>query len=152
MKTFCIALASVLTVFAVAGCRHSANMSNPKVAIAVTELDASNTTKTITDGLTAADKVLDQIQAQEPDYYAKVRPLLTKIAKANDVASSAIVNAKNGGAADWRGAMSSLGQTVATSDLTTFGFKNSTSQKLVQDGFAVLISGLTLAAQFGGTK
>lgn len=152
MRTLRIVLALILILPFSTGCRHSANMANPKVAFAVTLLDASNTTKTIADGLTAADKVLDRIQAQEPDYYAKVRPLLTKIARANDGANVAILNAKNGGAADWKGALVSVSQTVATSDLTAFGFKNPTSQALVQDGFAVLISGLSLAAQFGGGK
>ena len=147
-------IAITMTATMTTGCRHNtANMANPKVAMAVTLLDASNTTVTIADGLTAADKILDALRATEPDYYKRTRPLLVKIAKLNDIASAAIVKAKNGDTnANWRIAMINISQAVATSDLTTFGFKNRNSQLAVQDGFAVLISGLTLAGQFGGGK
>jgi hypothetical protein len=62
------------------GCRH-VNSKNPQVIQAVHANDLSKMTRTISDGLLAADKTLDGIQTQEPDYYAKVKPWLVKVAK-----------------------------------------------------------------------
>ena len=133
------------------GCRH-VNSSNPAVISAVTLNNAAKACQTVATGLADADAVLDKIQAQEPDYYAHAKPLLQRIAKANDTAIVAVSAALAGDAkVDWRSAMLAVSTAVASSDLTTFGFKNPQTQQLVQVGFATLISILsTIPATFGG--
>lgn len=134
------------------GCRYNINTNNPKVVVAATLLDASNTTVLIEDGLTAANHVTEQLESIEPEYYAHVKPLIKRISAANVVAAKTVQNAKNGNtAADWRGALIAVGASVKPSDLTAFGFKNPTSKALVSGGFATLIAILdSIPQKFGG--
>lgn len=144
--------------YAMGGCRHSINTANPRVVMAATLLDASNTTVAVEDGLTAANHVVDSLEQSEPDYYAKVKPLIRKISAANKAASDKIVAAKNGDTtADWRGAVNAVAASVKPGDLTAFGFKNQNTQALVTAAFATLVATLnaipgTFGAGTGGTR
>lgn len=148
-------IALLLAFMATEGCRHNVvNTNNPKVVMAATLLDASNTCVTIEDGLTAANHVIDALETAEPDYYKHVKPLIKRISTANKTASDKIVAVRNGdGTADWRGAVLAIGTSVDTKDLTAFSFKNPNSQALVTAAFATLTATLaSLPQTFGGGK
>lgn len=154
MKRIILTLVLVIgcTTFDV-GCRH-VNSTNPKVIQAVRANDLSKTCKTISDSLLAADKTLDAIQTQEPDYYAHVKPWLVKIAKANDVAI-ANVAAYDAGTITFEKVVPSMQSMAAIAqelDPTTFGFKNPKTQQDVKVGFELLQATLASVIQQFGTK
>lgn len=135
-----------------AGCHHTVNSSNPAVVSAVTLLDAENTVNTIAHGLQTANGTLKSLQSIEPDYYAYAHPKLVQIAQLNEKANQAILAAKNGNTTvDWKSAVIAIGS-VATDpqSLVVFGFKNQSSQTIVQTSFAALLAGIAAAQQFGG--
>lgn len=149
LGSICIAL--VLLV-GCQGCRHNPAETNPAVVKAINANDASKLVKTISDGLIAADKTLDGLQTQEPDYYAKVKPWLVKLAKLDDVAALKVRAYNNGDlTADWKSALVELAKTGSEIDPTLFGFKNPDTQKQVTLGFQLLQAGLASVMQtFGG--
>lgn len=152
MKKFLIYPILAVALLTLPGCRHNVNTSNPQVVLAATLLDASNTVVTLADGLTAADHVLDQLQASDPAYYAQIKPLLIKIAKLNDVAVAKIAAAKAGDAtADWKGAIIAIGSSVTVTDFSTVGIKNPTNQALASAGLATLIAALELIPKTYGS-
>lgn len=135
------------------GCRH-VNSSNPKVIVAVRANDAANLCKSISDGLVAADKTLDGIQSQEPDYYAQVKPWLVKIATLNDVAAKQVLAYEKGDtSSNWQGTMQQISTVSAQIDPTVFGFKNPDTQTKVKEGFTLLQASIASVIQlFGTTK
>lgn len=126
----------------VSGCRHNVNTSNPQVVAMSALGDASNACKTVEDALTATNKALEQLEATEPAYYAKVKPLVQKISQANRLASSKIVAAKNGEPVDWRSAFVAVGSSINIDDLRAAQVKNPTSQIIVGSSVALLIDAL----------
>jgi hypothetical protein len=143
---------ALLAVLSFAGCAKHVNSSNPAVININTLADAENTVNAISHGLATANATLKKLQAAEPDYYAYAHPKLLQIAQLNEKANAAIVTAKNGNATvDWKSAVVAVGQVVTDpSSLTTFGFKNPTTQAIVQDSFSALVAGISLAATYGG--
>lgn len=136
-----------------AGCRKSVNNSNPAVVQAVALQDAENTCKTVEDGLLTANRAIEKLQATEPDYYNKVKPLLRKISKLNATASGKIALVASGQSADWKGALIAVSASVTPSDLTTFGFKNPNTQIIVETSFSGLILALSsIKTKFGGAQ
>lgn len=150
----CVILALMLVVaFGLTACRHNVNTANPAVVTITTLQDASNTTVALEDGLTAANKALDQIEAAEPEYYAHVKPLIKKVSAANASASGIIQNVKNGKPGDWKGAVLGIATSITPADLTTFAVKNPTSQLIVEGSITGLIATLaTIKAKFGGAQ
>lgn len=150
------ALAMILLVSA--GCRHNttaAGQPPPSAAVTTvaTLLDASNTCVTVEDGLTAADHAIDQVKMSDPEYYAKVGPLIKKISAANAAAAQKVKLAKDTGATDWKPAMLAIASSVNVSDLSAAGVKNPTSQAIVQASLAGLVAIInTINQNFGGTK
>ncbi|HLW53243.1 MAG TPA: hypothetical protein VKW06_10410 [Candidatus Angelobacter sp.] len=144
-------LAGILVAMPVAGCRHNVN-SNPQVVYAQTLLDASNSSKLLSDGLVAANDFAESIQASEPDYYVTLKAWIVKIAKANDTAIAAIRAAQGGdSAADWKGAIAGIVTAAGNQDLTVYGFKSPASQQKATEGLKLLrdaIAGISNA--FGG--
>lgn len=139
-------------VFGCQGCRH-VNSTNPKVIVAVQANDAANLCKSISDGLVAADKTLDGIQSQEPDYYAKVKPWLVQIATLNDVAAKQILAYERGDTtANWQGTMQQISVVAGQIDPTVFGFKNPATQAQVKTGFTLLQASIASVIQLFGTK
>ncbi len=135
------------------GCRHNVNTANPQVVAAATLLDASNATVTVEDGLTQAKATLRQLRASEPEWYAKVNPIIQRYSAANTSAAKKIQAATIGQPADWRAAMLDIAAQGQPSDFTAFGFKNPASQQLVSQTFKTLIEILILIPQkFGGAK
>jgi hypothetical protein len=134
-------------------CRKNVNTSNPQVVQAAALLDAANTCKTLEDGIVAANDAVEKLEASEPEYYAHVKPLLKKLSSANTVASQKINIVAQGGTADWKGALVAVGTSVTASDLTTFGFKNSDTQLIIQGSFALLVTTLSsMQLKFGSVK
>lgn len=135
------------------GCRHNVS-TNPAVVHAISANDASKLVKTVSDGLTAADKTLDSIQSQDPEYYVAAKAWLVKIAKANDVAANNIL-AYNNGTLTFDKVVPSL-QNIATIgqqfDPTIFGFKNPDTQTKVKVGFQLLQATLASVIQQFGNK
>lgn len=145
----------IATCLGLSGCAiHNPHNSNPAVIKAVTLLDAENTANTIAHGLVAGDSMLNNLRSQEPEFVASAHAKLAEIARLNDQANAAILQAKNGDSAvDWKSTLVAVSK--ASSDVKTlqaFGFKNSNSQQIVQAGFATLLSALSLAGSFGGAK
>lgn len=148
-----VTLALIVLVGAGVGCRHNVNTSNPAVVTASALQDASNACVTLEDGLTAADKALDQLETVEPEYYAHVKPLLKKISAANASASKIVQSVKNGQPGNVKGAMLAVAVSVTPADLTAFSVKNPTSQLIVEGSITALIATLaTIQANFGGSK
>ena len=134
-----------------AGCRHNVNTSNPAVVQASALADAADTCKLLEDGLASAKAAVEKLETAEPDYYAHVKPLLKKMSAANVVAIEKIQVAKNGGTADWKGALVAVAASVSPSDLTSVGVKNQTSQLIVEGSIAGLVATLeSFKAKFGG--
>jgi hypothetical protein len=126
---------------------------SPAVVTAATLLDASNTCVTIEDSLTAANHAIDQLKATDPEYYAKLDPLIKKISRANTVAAEKIKLAKDTGATDWKPALLAVAASVNISDLTAGGIKNPTSQTIATAALASLVAILnTINQNFGGVK
>lgn len=126
---------------------------SPAVATVATLLDASNATVTVEDSLTAANHAIDQLQSSDPEYYAKLNPLIKKISAANTVAAQKIKLVKDTGTGDWKPALLAVASSVNTADLTAAGVKNPTSQAIVSAALASLIAILnTITTNFGGTK
>jgi hypothetical protein len=150
-------LALILTltmIAATSGCRHNQPGAAPPshaVVVAATLLDASNTTVTVEDGLIAASHAIDQLQTTDPEYYAKVSPLIKKISAANVAAAKKIKIVKDTGAGDWRADMLAIAGSVNISDLTATGIKNPTSQAIVSAALATLIGVLNTINQNFGT-
>lgn len=133
-------------------CRKNVS-TNPAVVQAVVLTDAENTCKLIDDGLKSANAAIEKLQVSEPGYYAHVKPLIRKISAANATASSKVALVAAGGSADWRGALIAVGTSVTPSDLTTFGFKNSNTQLIVEAAFGGLIATLnSIPSKFGVAK
>lgn len=144
-------VALMACVLSLGACRKSVNTSNPAVVQAAALLDAENTCKTLEDGIKTANDAIEKLQAGEPDYYAKVKPLLKKLSAANNTAAQKINTVAGGGSADWKGALIALGTSVTPADLTTFGFKNSNTQLIVETSFAGLVATLSaIQTKFGG--
>lgn len=138
----------MLLIVLLMGCQHKTE-TNPVVIQAVTLANAEKVVNTVAHGVLAADGVLDQIQAQEPDYYKAVEPKLKAIAGLNESANQCIVTAVKGGSCDWKLAVIALAKGAGQpSSLTAFGFKNPSSQQKVEVGLAGLIAGLNMAIQF----
>lgn len=151
VKSTIVLLLIGMLAFAPIGCRKNININNPAVVQAAALLDASNTCKTLEEGLLSANNAVEALQAGEPDYYAKVKPLLRKISAANVVAAQKIQLVSQGGTADWRSALIAVGSSTTPADLTSFGFKNPNSQLIVQGGFALLVATLSsIQTKFGG--
>jgi hypothetical protein len=136
----------------VSACRH-VNSSNPKVIQAVNANDAAKVVKTIADSLVAANSTIESIQTQEPTYYAKVKPWLVKLAKANDVAADNVEQYKNGTITFDKvaPALQSIASIGLELDPTTFGFKNPQTQQEVTTGFKLLQATIASVAQQFGT-
>jgi len=151
-------LTTVLLLAFTAGCQH--NITTPgqptpsaAVTTVATLLDASNTCVTVEDSLVAADHAIDQLKATDPEYYAKVSPLIKKISAANAVAAQKIKLAKDTGAIDWRPALLAVAASVNPGDLSAVGVKNSTSQVIVSASLASLVAILnTINQNFGGKQ
>jgi hypothetical protein len=146
---------SLLSLLTAIGCRHNTSgpPPSPAVVTAATLLDASNTTVTVEDGLTAASHALDQLQATDPEYYAKVDPLIKKISAANVLAAKKIKLVKDTGTGDWRPAILAVASSVNVADLNTVGVKNPTSQTIVAAALATLVGVLNaIPKTFGGTQ
>jgi hypothetical protein len=152
MKKILISFVLSLTLFNALGCRH-VNSSNPKVIVAVRANDAANLCKSISDGLVAADKTLDGIQTQEPDYYSKVKPWLIKIATLNDVAAKQVLAYEQGNTtSNWQGTMQQIAVVSGQIDPIIFGFKNPTTQTEVKTGFTLLQASIASVIQLFGNK
>ena len=149
MRKSLICLMAVALMFTSVGCRHNtANMANPKVALAVGLTDAANTCLTLEDGLTATYNALDQLETSEPEYYAHVKPLVQKLSASNVMAMRVIQKVQAGDTtADWRGAMVVVANTVKPSDLTMFNFKNPNSQALANSLFQAVVATITEMTQ-----
>lgn len=118
-----------------------------------TLLDASNTCVTVEDSLTAADHAIDQVKTSDPEYYAKVGPLIKRLSAANTVAAQKIKLVKDTGVGDWRPALLAVAASVNTADLTAVGVKNQTSQTIVAASLASLVAIInTITTNFGGAK
>lgn len=142
-KTLTLVLVLGMSITWGSGCRTSPQSTNPKVAFAATLLGGADVVDSVANGLAAANEAVTQLRATEPDYYAKVHPLLVKLARLNDKAIIAIRKAKAGdSSADWEGAISDIASGISPSDLTTFGFKNPNSAAVAQVGMATLIAAL----------
>lgn len=133
------------------GCRHNNNPNNlPAINQAMTLDDAANTVNLVADGLVAANDIVNKLETTEPDYYAKAKPVLNRIANANLAAINTIRLAQQGNtAANWRQAMLNVSIALGSQDPTAFGFKNPSTQALVKAGWATLITALQLA---GGAR
>ena len=148
----------VLLLLTATGCRYNTptpGSPTPSAAVvtAATLLDASNTCVTVEDGLTAADHALDQLKTTEPDYYAKVDPLIKKISAANVLAAKKIKLVKDTGTGDWRPAILAVASSVNVADLNAAGIKNSTTQTIVAAALATLVGVLNaIPKTFGGTQ
>lgn len=150
-----LVLASVMlaAIATVEGCRHNVNTNNPKVIAAMTLLDASDITVTVEDGLVATDHILDTLQTSDPEYYAKIKPLLKKISSANVTAAQKIKIVKDGGQADWKGAILAVAASVNVHDLNAVGIKNPNTQIIVSASLATLVKILTdIPQKFGGAS
>lgn len=147
--TALVALALIALTLSTTSCRHKVDTTNPVVVKAVTLSNAEKTVNTIAHGILAADQTIDQIKLQEPDYYAAVSPKLKIVAQLNETANQCIVTSVNGGICDWQTEVATIAKFIGDpNSLTTFGFKNPDTQKKVQLGLAILISGIQMAAQF----
>lgn len=152
-KALLISIMAVIICVLGIGCRHTVNTANPAVVTVTTLQDASDTCVTLEDGLTAANKAVDQIEATEPEYYAHVKPLLKKLSAANASASGIIQNVKNGQPGNWKGAVLGVATSITPADLTSFAVKNPTSQLIVEGSITGLIATLaTIQAKFGGAQ
>ena len=139
----------IAALFLSVGCRHNVNTSNPKVVAISALADAFNTCKTLEDGLVAANKAIESIEAQEPEYYAHIKPLLQKISTANKNAAHKIQQAKNDGVTDWKSAFVSISSSITPADLTSVGVKNPNSQIIVGSS----ISGIVIILEaIGGAR
>lgn len=139
------------------GCHRKAPVGQapltPAEQTVATLLDASNMCLTVEDTLTAADHAIDQLKGTDPEYYAKVNPLIKKISAANTSAAQKVKVAKDTGATDWKPAMLGVATSVNISDLSAAGVKNPTSQAIVSASLAGLVAILnTINQNFGGTK
>jgi hypothetical protein len=138
------------------GCRK--NVTTPgqpppsaAVTTAATLLDASNTCLTVEDSLTAASHTIDKLKDSDPEYYAKIDPLIKKISAANTAAALKVQAAMKSGATDWKSAMVAIASSVNVSDLNAAGIKNPTSQTIAAASLASLIAILnTINQNFGG--
>lgn len=152
MKKLVLTIALVMCI-AATGCIHKVNSSNPAVVKAVNANNAAKVTKTLADAISAANTTVESLQTQEPDYYAKVKPWLVKLAKANDTAVDGVTQYQAGTITFAK--VSPALQSVATIGLeldpTTFGFKNPTSQAEVTAGLKLLQAALASVAQQFGT-
>jgi hypothetical protein len=155
-KYLASALAMVLLVGI--GCRHNkqaAGQPPPSAAVVTiaTLLDADHTCLTVQDSLTAADHAIDQLKTSDPEYYAKVGPLIKKISAANNAAEQKIKLAKDTGATDWKPALLAVASSVNVSDLSAAGVKNQTSQLIVSASLASLVGILnSITTNFGSAK
>jgi hypothetical protein len=140
----------MLPLLGAAGCRHNVNTSNPAVVQASALADAANTCKLLEDGVASANAAVEKLETAEPDYYAHVKPLLQKVSAANVLAIEKIQVVKNGGTADWKGALVNVAASVSPSDLTSVGVKNQTSQVIMEGSIAALVATLeSFKAKFG---
>lgn len=152
-KKCVISFVLVVLAFGLAGCRHNVNTSNPAVVTASALQDASSSTVLVEDGLSAANKAVDQLEAVEPEYYAHVKPLLKAISTKNAAAAGIIQKVKNGQPGDVKGAMLALAVSVSPSDLTAFSVKNPNSQIIVEGSITALVVTLaTIKTKFGGAN
>ena len=148
-----LTLVLLIVAASLVACRHQVNTSNPKVIIAATLLDASNTCVTVEDGLTAANHAVESLETAEPEYYARVKPLLQKISAANKQAALTVQRVKNGGTDNWRGALVAVAASVSVQDLQAVQVKNPTSQLIVEGALATLVATLqSINTNFGGAK
>jgi hypothetical protein len=140
------------TLAEISACRH-VNSSNPAVIQAVNANDAAKVVKTIADSLVAANSTIESVQTQEPAYYAKVKPWLVQLAKANDVAADSVAQYKAGTITFSKVAPSlqAIAKIGLQLDPTTFGFKNPQSQQEVTAGLRLLQAALASVAQQFGT-
>jgi hypothetical protein len=151
LKRLLIALVLV-GALTLSACHRGLNTSNPQVVLVNSLAAGAQSCDLVATLLLAADGTLDSLQATEPDYYAKVKPLLQKTAKLNDAAIAGIKAAKAGDtSANWQAELVAVGGALGSEDLTVFGFKNPTSQKEVQGSIAALQMFLTaITASYGG--
>lgn len=148
-RLFTIIMIAVMLSFST-GCGHFTHSTNPAVVQAAALVDVQKTLKTVEDGLLTANKAVENLEAAEPEYYAYVKPLLKKISLSNRIASDKVDIVTKGGTADWKSAVIEIGSSVTPADLTTFGFKNPSSQLIVEGGFATLITTLeTIKNKYG---
>lgn len=153
LASMVVAAVMLMAITATEGCRHNVNTNNPKVIQAATLLDASDLTVTIEDGVVAANHAVEAIQASDPEYYNKVKPLLRSISSANVLAARKIQAFKNGDAtADWRGAIIAVAGSVNTQDLSAVHIKNPNTQLIVSASLATLVAALeTIPKKFPTT-
>lgn len=148
IDSFLFAAALCTLLLMVDACRRNVDTKNPQVLRAATLLDASQMCVTIEDGVVAANNILESIQAQEPDYYAHVKPLLQKISSSNVLAVRKIQAFKNGDtSADWRGGLIAVAQSVNPKDLDAVGIKNANTKAIVQAAMATLVLALEIIPQ-----
>lgn len=158
MRKSKILAVTLCLVLMASGCRHNTPAAGqpPQSAAVVavaTLLDADHTCLTVEDSLTAADHAIDQLKTSDPEYYAKVGPLIKKISAANAIAEQKIKLAKDTGATDWKQALLAVASSVNVSDLSAAGVKNQTSQAIVEASLTGLVAILnTINANFGGAK
>lgn len=149
-------LLPILLVVLAVGCRHTQPNTTPPsqaVVTVATLLDASNTCVTVEDSLTAADHAIDQVKVSDPEYYAKVGPLIKRLSAANTVAAQKIKLVKDTGVGDWKPALLAVAASVNTADLTAAGVKSQTSQTIVAASLASLVAIInTITTNFGGAK
>lgn len=138
MKKFFVVPLLALALMTTA-CRHNVNASNPAVVTVSALVDASNTCKTLENGLTAANQALEKIEMQEPEYYSHVKPLIQKISAANIVAAHKIQAAKNGNPSNWKQSFIAIGTSITPADLTAVQVKNPNSQIIVGSTIAGIV-------------
>lgn len=141
-RKLCLTLVAFLLAAGV-GCHRKVNQNNPQVVRAATLLDASNTCVTIEDGLVAANHAVESIESQDPEYYAKVKPLLRKVSSANVEAVHKIKTFKDGDTSvNWRAGMLAVASSINTDDLSALQIKNPTTQLIVSASLATLVGAL----------
>lgn len=143
---------TLLGVLTLSACHRGLNTSNPQVVFVNSLAAGAQSCDLVATLLVAADGTLDGLQASEPEYYAKVKPLLQKTARLNDTAIAAIKAAKAGDtSANWQAALFNVGSALGAGDLTAFGFKNPASQDKVKGTIAALQLLLTsISTSYGG--
>ena len=153
MRKAILSLLCVLLIAAAVGCRHNTQAPpTPQIVLDQTLVSASGLCKTVSIGLRAVDEGIDQVQADDPEYYTAVKGWLVKIAKANDKAIAAVKLAQAGDTAvDWKGAMLNIATEATAGDPSTFAVKNPKSQqtfRLIAETLTGVLA--TIQNTFGG--
>lgn len=134
------------------GCQYKVNTNNPQVVYAATVESAANLSNHLSHVLVDVNTFAEQYQSADPEYYAKIKPWLVRVARTNDRAANAILLASSGDTGvNWRGALLAVVAEAQSLDPTVFGFKNPTTRADAQIAFAGFFATVnSIAASFGG--